>query len=189
MSETIEKNEKEIEKVTIERCNIFCRQGLPHISTTILPSEWLCQYHRFLQSIEMRKTSIKRPRLIIEVISKETIAVIVAIGDRYATKAILPDDLEYIVFRKHDYGFPIVYDRRTNKIYIINSIGDEAVIQNRLRYDFWLAVSYGEYYKVEKVKLVEETGVSIIKADKKDFQDLTTLMLVEKITGRKITQQ
>ena len=189
MYEYEEKSEQTIEKITIEKCNIFCRQGLPHISTTILSGEWLCQYHRFLQSIETRKSSTKRPRLVIEVISKETIAVIVAIGDRYASKAVLPDDLEYIVLKKVNHDFTIVYDRRTNKIYIIDSIGDEAVIQNRLKYDFWLAVSYGEYYKVEKIKLVEKTGVLITKATKKDFQDLTTKMFVEKVTGRKITQQ
>jgi hypothetical protein len=185
MSEIEEKEIKEIEKVTIERCNIFCREYLGHLETTILTSEWRCRYHRFLQSLEMRKSSVKRPRLVIEVVSDKTVTIIVAIGDRYATKAILPDDLEYIVIRKIDYGFPIVYDRRTNKIYIMNSISDEAVIESRLRYDFWLAVSSGEYYRVKKLKTYDYTKSVIVKADKKTCDELTTLMLIEKITGRK----
>jgi hypothetical protein len=189
MSETIEKNEKEIEKVTIERCNIFCREYLGHLETTILPSEWRCRYHRFLQSLEMRKSSVKRPRLVIEVDSDKTVAIIVAIGERYTSKAVLPDDLEYIVIRKTDSGFPTVYDKRTNKIYEINSISDEAVIESRLRYDFWLAVSRGEYYKIAKLKTYDYTKSVIVKANRNTWDELTTLMLVEKITGRKITQQ
>jgi len=189
MSELKEKSEKEIDIVTIKKCCQFCRDSGFYKETTILSSEWRCKYHRFLQSIEMRKSSVKRPRIVIEVVSKTTVAIIVAIGERYSEKAVLPSDLEYVVIKRIDYGFPIVYDRRTNKIYVVNGIGDEAVIQNRLRYDFWLAVRKGEYYKIKKSEILGEIKSHIVRCDKNETWSLTTKKLIEKVTGRKITQQ
>jgi hypothetical protein len=189
MSEYEEKEIKEIERITIERCCQFCRDSGFWKETTILPSEWRCKYHRFLQSIEMRKTSVKRPRLVIEVVSKTTAAIIVAIGERYSEKALLPSDLEYVVIRKADYGFPIVYDARTKKIYIISGISEEKVIENRLRSDFWLAVSKGEYYKIKKSEILDEVESHIARYDKNEIWGLTTEKLIEKVAGRKITQK
>jgi len=59
------------------------------------------------------------------------------------------------VFRKHDYGFPIIFDARTKAVYVIDSVSDEMVVEGRLKYDFWLAVRDNAYRQVIKKQISE----------------------------------
>jgi hypothetical protein len=100
----------------------------------------------------MRKSSKVRPRLVIEVIDSKVVTIIVAIGERGAEKAELPKDLEYIVFWREEYGYPIVYDARSKAIYVIDQITESMIVEGRLRYDFWLAVRDNAYKQVRKAE-------------------------------------
>jgi hypothetical protein len=113
-----------------EVCNQFCYDG-ERVETTILPEFWRCKYHSLLQSISARKVSVSRPRLMIEVIAPTMTTIIVAIGERGAEKAKLPEDLEYIVFRlfrPKTIGRPIVFDARSGTLYLVDSTSDEDMV-------------------------------------------------------------
>jgi hypothetical protein len=139
--------------ISIKDCNQYCTSRPRHINTYILPPYWQCKYHRFLTSLSARSPSWRRPRLIKEFHKSDgdlVIAVYIGGYDQPLDQLLANPDpyLSYVVMNSDGM---YVYDPRFRNMYKISLCsGDENIVWERVRYDFFAAQRNGEHVIIKR---------------------------------------
>jgi len=136
--------------LTRDVCNPYCSFYVPEKErkkTTILPMYYTCRYHSIIQSVLDRKTSARRPRRVIEVVTDNAVTIAVYIGERGSE--VRESDLEYIVRHQPD-GYYLFDNRR--KIWLRLDFWAYQDILERLKEDFWMAARMNRHIYIEKRK-------------------------------------